>query len=301
MDANEYLNRVLAGQNLKDDSPELKELQEHRKDVEKLLREGFPDAAPAIRYGGSKAKGTLIKESYDLDITCYFRNDDTSAGKTLKEIYANVKERLAAEYRAEPKTSAIRLKNKDPKDLARDFHIDVVPGRYVDESKTDCYIYQAGSEKDRLKTNLDVHIEHVRDSGVVPAIRLLKLWKTRRGLQIKQFVFELLVIKVLTDKKRSTLDAQLEHFWNTVKESGDPVAVEDPANPTGNDLSELLKARWLELSLASSNTLDLLERSGWQAVFRDADGSDRGGTDPGKLKSAAASVVTPTKPWLSEA
>jgi hypothetical protein len=86
-----------------------------------------------------------------------------------------------------------------------------------------------------------------------------------------------------------------------VKESGDPIAVEDPANPTGNDLSGLLKAQWLELSLASSNTLDLLERSEWEAVFGTVDGGDRGGTSTERLKSAAASVVTPTKPWLSEA
>jgi hypothetical protein len=47
----------------------------------------------------------------------------------------------------------------------------------------------------------------VKDSGVVPAIRLLKLWKVRRGLQVKQFVFELLVIKVLEKKKNASLDA----------------------------------------------------------------------------------------------
>jgi hypothetical protein len=33
------------------------------------------------------------------------------------------------------------------------------------------------------------------------------LWKVRRGLQVKQFVFELLVIKVLEKKKNASLDA----------------------------------------------------------------------------------------------
>ena len=51
-----------------------------------------------------------------------------------------------------------------------DFHIDVVPGRFTDETKADAYLYQCGGDKKRLKTNLDVHLDHVRDSGVTDAI-----------------------------------------------------------------------------------------------------------------------------------
>jgi hypothetical protein len=36
-------------------------------------------------------------------------------------------------------------------------------------------------DKKRLKTNLDVHLDHVRDSGVIDAIRLAKLWGVRNG------------------------------------------------------------------------------------------------------------------------
>jgi tRNA nucleotidyltransferase (CCA-adding enzyme) len=302
MDTIDYLNNVLAGQDLEDESPELKELQEHRKDVEKLLRDGFPEAAPTIRYGGSKAKGTLIKESYDLDIICYFRHEDKSAGESLEEIYNNVKDKLSDKYQVEPKTSAIRLKGKDLRDLARDFHIDVVPGRFVDKSKTDCHIHQAGGDKDYLKTNLDVHIAHVRDSGVVPAIRLLKLWKTRRNLRLKLFVFELLVIEILRDKKKTALDAQVKYVWERLRDLKDPIKVEDPANPTGNVLADLLRPRWAELSMMASATLELLDASGWEAVFgkTDDDDDNRGGRKIERLRSAAAAIPTPTKPWLSE-
>ena len=192
MEPQKYLESVLKNQNLEDESQELKDLQKHRKDVDEILRKGFPKASPTIRYGGSKAKDTLIRESYDLDVVCYFPHDDKSAGETLKDIFENAKKVLTEHYYVEPKTSAVRLKDKQNK---IDFHIDVVPGRYVDDSKSDCFIYQNGAEKDRLKTNLDLHIDHVKNSGVVPAIRLLKLWKTRRGLGVKQFVFELLIIR----------------------------------------------------------------------------------------------------------
>ena len=93
----EYLEAVLKNQDLKDDSPELRDLQKERANVEKLLRAGFPDCSPTIRYGGSKAKNTIIKENYDLDIASYFPHDDTSAGETLKAIYDNTEKALAGE------------------------------------------------------------------------------------------------------------------------------------------------------------------------------------------------------------
>lgn len=169
MDANDYLNCVLSAQNLGEDSTELKELQTRRAEVEKLLCASY-GSQPIIRYSGSKAKGTLIKEYYDLDIVCYLPSDSNVAGETLAEIYENVRNCLAKEYCVEPKTSALRLKGKSTADYMRDFHIDVVPGRFTDESKTDCFIYQKAAEKCRLKTNLDVHIAHVRGSGVVDAL-----------------------------------------------------------------------------------------------------------------------------------
>ena len=55
------------------------------------------------------AKGTMNREAYDLDIICYFAHDDTSAGKTLEEIYNNVSEALKGNYIVEPKGSAVRL------------------------------------------------------------------------------------------------------------------------------------------------------------------------------------------------
>lgn len=296
MDPNTYLASVLKSQELDDDSQELKDLQEHRKGVEKILRDGFPEASPTIQYGGSKAKGTLIREFYDLDVICYFPYDNTSAGGTLKDIFENVANKLAEAYFAERKTSAIRLKDKENK---IDFHIDVVPGRYVDDSKTDCFIYQNCDGKERLKTNLDVHIDHIKNSGVVPAIRLSKLWKTRRGLSVRQFAFELLIIKLLEDKKEDDLDSQMKHVWNTLAEAKDPICVEDPANPTGNDLSELLKTVWPELSARARDTMALLEQSGWEAIFGPLDEEEENNAaKTNNFVRAAAAVVTPTKPWL---
>jgi len=296
MTTNEYLQKVLASQTLVEDSDELKTLQKHRADVEKLLREHFEKSSPTIRYGGSKAKGTMILEAYDLDIICYFPHDDTGAGETLEDIYKNVKDALAVKYKVEPKTSAIRLRSKDKDTLSQDFHIDVVPGRYTDDSKTDCFLHQEGAEKERLKTNLQVHITYVKESGVVDALRLLKLWKVRKALRVKQFAFELLGIKLLEDKKSEALSSQVKHVWNEIAEAEEAISIEDPANPEGNDLMPLLRSIWPDLRSVVKSTLKTLEELWWEGVFGSVEKSDKANR-VSRLTAAAAAVSRPTKPW----
>jgi hypothetical protein len=295
MDTNEYLQSVLSGQSLDDDSTELKELQTHRAEVEKLIRKSF-GSVPIIRYGGSRAKGTIIKESYDLDIVCYLPSDSNAAGETLQEIYENVRNCLRNGYYVEEKTSALRLKGNSADNYRRDFHIDVVPGRFTDGDKSDCFIYQNGADKCRMKTNLDVHIAHVNGSSVIDAIRLLKLWKTRKGLRVKQFVFELLIIDLLDRKKGESLSTQLVHVWEEISASDNPIHVEDPANPSGNNLTETMKAAWPELKSEATNTLDTIKWSGWEAVFG-AVAAAKSATIAERAQRATAFVSAPNKPW----
>src|ERR1043165_6727455 len=149
MSDKKYLEDILASQTLDPDGQEMKDLREHRADVEKILRKKFADCTPTIRYGGSKAKGTMIKEAYDLDMTCFFGRADNGAGETLQEIYENVEAALADDYLITRKPSALRLKSRDVNLWAADFHIDVVPGRFIDEKKEDVFLYRSSGEKGR--------------------------------------------------------------------------------------------------------------------------------------------------------
>ena len=122
----------------------------------------------------------------------------------------------------------------------------MVPGRFTDETKTDVYLYQSGGNKKRLKTNLDVHLDHVRDSGLIDAIRLAKLWRVRNGLSIRTFVLELAVIKLLAGKKKKSLSGQMEHFWTELRDNSANLTVEDPANPNGNHLFQVSRRQFEE-------------------------------------------------------
>jgi Nucleotidyltransferase domain len=299
MNANTYLAKVLTSQTLGADSAELKALRERRAEVEQLLRDRFKDSSPTIRYGGSMVKGTMIREYYDLDLVCYFPHDDTAAGETLEDIYNNVRKALETKYLVESKTSALRLKDLNAQTRGVDFHIDVVPGRFTDDSKSDCYLYCSMGDKNRLKTNLDVHIAHVKESGVLDAIRLMKLWKVRNGLSIKTFVLELAVIDLLKGKTKLDLAAQLEHVWIELRDNFDDLPVEDPANPTGNDFSSILAGVKAEMESTAERTLRQIDATGWETVYGEVEASQEAEKTE-SLRRAAAAVVTPTKPWLPE-
>lgn len=263
----EYLGEILESQTLANDGDELKLLRQRRDDVEKLLRKEYGNK-PSIRYGGSKAKGTMIKDSFDLDVICYFDNDDTTAGDTLQEIYDSVAETCEDDYFIERKPSAVRLKCKDSEDEAEDYHIDVVPGRFVDNNRDDVFLYRHSAEKGRQKTNLDIHIDHVKDSGVIPAIRLTKFWRVRNDMQVRNFILELLTVELLKDKKGKSLTDQLQHVWIELRDNIDEITIEDPANPTGNDLSELFNsAIRLELSDAARVALQHVANDDWKEIF----------------------------------
>lgn len=292
MTPREYLEKVLETQNLAEDSKELKDLRALRAEVETHLRDDF-GTTPNIRYGGSKAKGTLNKDSYDLDIICYFPRDDEDAGGTIEKIYNNVKATLEKHYYVEPKTSALRIKSKDKVDL----HVDVVPGRFVDGDDGDSYLYRAKGEKNRLKTNLDTHISHVKDSGVTDAIRLIKLWRTRNSVPLKTFALELIVISIL-DGSTAHLDYQVRKVLETLRDDTGSVTIKDPANPDGNDLSEIWNdsIRAVVASYALS-TLQVIDRQGWEAVFGKLPETEKVASRVEALRAAASAVAAPARPW----
>lgn len=261
-----FLSAVLSEQTLKDDSPERAALVAEHEQVRSLLVTSLTNAKPIIEVGGSMAKGTLVRAGYDLDTICYFANEDDGAGNTLREIRDSVEEALKREYVVKSRRSALRLTGRQKGSL--DFTVDVVPGRYVDNSKQDVFLFQEGGDKERLKTNLLKHIDHVKGSGHTDIIRLVKVWKLRADLNIKTFVVELLVIEALKSGTASGLEGRLVAFWKVLRDDIDDLKIKDPANPTGNDLASIFGDDEREaLAAAATVALDLVDAGDWEALF----------------------------------
>lgn len=298
MNENEYLQSIVAAHELDENSSEAIAVLAVKNDVEKLIRGKLTSAVPVIEIAGSYAKGTMIRDHYDLDVVCYFQNSETEAGDTLEEIYNAIKDFLSEEYTVTPKNAALFLSTKDGNGLP--LHVDVVPGRFVDDSQTDCFLYQNDGDKNRLQTNLRTHINHVKESGLTDAIKLAKYWRHRRGFDeiIRSFILELIVIEVLKDKKSASLDQQMMSFLTVLRDDIDNVKIVDPANETGNDLSTAFnESIRSSLQKAAKATLTSIENDGWASVFptsTQTPSSNRAA----RIEDVTRSVAEPSKLWL---
>ncbi|HAW55771.1 MAG TPA: hypothetical protein DCX29_12945 [Hyphomonas sp.] len=290
------LQALLEAQHISPDSREMAELQNHRAGVEAAIRAAFHGASISIQYGGSKKKGTMIKESYDLDIIVYAYHDETRLGENLSDIYNNVATALSPDYFVHPKTSALRLYAKADGARGDRLHIDVVPGRYVDESRGDAYLHQNSGQKSRLKTNLQTHVDHIKTSGVIGTLKLGKLARVRYDLDIKQFALDLVLIELLKGKTAESLDQQFTHVLQIIADRSTPITIEDPANPAGNDLSGLLDTQvWSELRNVATTMLNQADSGGWGLAFGEAE--NLGPASAAIITRAAETVDEPTKPW----
>ena len=77
MTTKEYLESVLDAQTFADDDQEIKDLRQNRDEVKDCLLEVFGSPKPSIKWAGSMSKRTMIRDSYDGDVTCYFEHGDT--------------------------------------------------------------------------------------------------------------------------------------------------------------------------------------------------------------------------------
>jgi hypothetical protein len=298
MTPNDYLRKILELQTLDPYGAEIADINKRSRDVEATLNREFPNSDKTIRHTGSYAKGTMIRESYDLDLICHFGNEDTTAGETLADIFATVKKALEKDYRVNPKTSALRIRSADKDSLDLDFHIDVVPGRYTGPERSDAFLHVATREKSRLKTNLDTHLSHIRYSGLLDEIRLMKLWNVVTGLLLKTFVLELLTIKVIRmPDAPPNLSDRLLYLWEYLRDNADTFTVEDPANPSGNDLSEYLDAQVrARIKKVATGTLKTIAEKGWEAVFGPVDEADKA-QKAAAVVTATRTASTSARPW----
>lgn len=295
MTTDQYLRNLLSQQRLTDE--ELDELRAHRAHVQTVLENYFSESSPDIRYAGSYKKRTMIRDAYDLDVACYFRHEDTAAGQTLREVYDACANALAEDYHVQRKRSALRVMEKGALVSRRDFRIDVVPGRYTNVERGDAFLHQEGGGKTRLKTNLQVHVEHIRNSGIVDAIMLLKLWRFQRSIRIKTFVLELLAVGLLKYRKTAKLSAQLEHVFTVFRDYADELRVEDPAN-SNNDLKPLVDEARSDLAAWASRTLAYIDNHEWDSVFGKLPKEVKTGAALSVAIGQAASRTPPSRPWL---
>lgn len=278
------LQKILLSQDL---TPEQERtLQSHKTEVTNFLRSEFGND-PVIKYAGSHEKGTMIRDNYDLDIVCYFPDTDT---RSLKEIRKDISSHLKSKYLIEEKASAERISDLIGVSVPSGYHIDVVPGRFI-EGTNDVFLHVAHGEKERIQTNLKTHINHIANSGCVPIIRLVKVWANRNRLNIKTFILELFVVEILSgSQNKSNLRESFLKVMEAMKDKFGNVQLVDPAN-TNNIVSQSINSSdKIMVNSAGEKAFNLLNRSekisDWENIFGEA-----------QTSLSSSSGFTPQAPW----
>jgi hypothetical protein len=197
-------------------------LRARRQEIEQALTGGWAMGQPRFYYGGSYAKRTLIAAHFDLDVVIYFAAGDP------KELYEAVERRLRGAGHL-PKRHNVSLRLGYTPGL----HIDVVPGRAVDDTYYYAELYSSTRNATR-RTSLKAHIDLAR-SGDRDTIKLLKLWRCRHGLPVGSFVLELAAARALAGAPSGcgapSLEDKLERVMQFLAESFLEARLVDPANP----------------------------------------------------------------------
>jgi hypothetical protein len=229
MSNNEYLAGILRDQNLS--IADLDGLRRLREQIEQQL--SVLEGNPRFYYGGSFGKRTMIRARYDLDLVMYWPN---AANYSINGIYTAVGDVLKKNWtHVNSKTVAWELP------FQAGFHIDVVPGRALDAQYYEANLHRTDTGT-TLKTSLKKHIDTVRNSGRIDAIRLMKLWRVRKNVPFKKnFLLELMTIDGCKGKQSDDLEGQTLAALRYVRDNIKNCSVRDPAN-SNNSLSDDLDA-----------------------------------------------------------
>ncbi len=240
-------------------------------------------------YSGSLAKGTAIKSKYDIDIGIIFNNKDF---ETLEEMFFDVKEVLEEKYG----NVNVREQNVSIRVNYNGYEIDVVPCRKINEDDSmDVYLYINRDDNNRIKSNLERHVEIVRDFKDRDVIKLLKIWRYRKKFKFKSFALELLAIRALGNEELQGLDKKFKCVLEFIKNNIDEIRLEDPANTNNNLMDSITQKSKDEIKKFAKRALKCIENDNWEKIFDDSDGKC---IDDKDIKSLESTFIASTpKPW----
>lgn len=248
-----WLKEQLARQDLSDF--ELNSLRDLRQQIEGQLSSGLK-GEKRFYYGGSYGKNTMISAKYDLDIVVYW---DAQSPYTIESIYNSVGNVLKKHWKF---VNQKKVSWELP--FQGGFHIDVVPGRAIDNNYYEANLYRSDTKK-TLKTSLKKHIDTIKDSGARDVVRLLKLWRTIKSVPLKKtFVLEVLAVRGMNGAPPGNLEAQLMSTFRHIRDVIETVNIADPAN-SNNSLTDDLDLTVRAIIKKSAQAA--LDAKTWGEVF----------------------------------
>ena len=207
-----------------------------------------------VQFSGSNAKGTAVRGTTDVDLFISLKSDTTN---TLKEIYDSLHTRVINNG-----YTAARKQNVSIHISHGGIEVDLVPAVHYGDNSEDHWLYVNKANRERTKTNINAHIDIVRNSGRIDEIVLAKIWRKNHGLEFPSFFLELAVIEALKYKRSGLPDhflAVLDYLSNGFSSA----RFVDPAN-TNNIVSDDLTANEKKF-IAERATISRHEQN-WESI-----------------------------------
>lgn len=200
-----------------------------------------------LKPSGSYAKGTAITETTDVDIFISL-NPSVATCNTLEDVYKTLTARLnMSGYSAREQNVSLGVKHGL-------LNVDFVPGVQHDTYTGDHSLWK-NKNKTWTKTNIDKHIEYVKNSGRSFDIRAIKIWRKLNKLDFPSFYLELSVIEALDG---AAFDNPSQNFVKVMNYlAGDFVnkTICDPAVPSKEVSDDLTIAEKKIISNRATSTL----------------------------------------------
>ena len=205
-------------------------------------------------YSGSYAKGTAIRGRTDVDLFISLKSDTTN---TLKEIFDGLHSWISQNG-----YPYARRQNVSVHVAHNGVEVDLVPAVHFGGNTEDHWLYVNKANKERTKTNVNTHIECVRNSGRINEIILTKIWRKNHNLDFPSFYLELVVMEALKYSRSGLADnflAVLDYLNNGFKSA----RFVDPAN-TNNIISDDLTDA--EKRLIASQAGQSRQQQSWGSI-----------------------------------
>lgn len=183
-----------------------------------------------VYFSGSYAKRTGVKGSTDLDL---FISLIPQTSETLKEMYDKLYAFLV-ERGFGPKKQNVSINIS-----VRNISVDLIPGKKYPGNCNDHSLF-INKKQSWTKTNINIHIDMINNSGRVSEIKAVKIWRNIHNLNFPSFYLELSVLRALRGAKKNQPSTNVLKVFRYFTYSFLSSRVLDPANSNNvisNDLT----------------------------------------------------------------
>lgn len=229
MTADQYLQTILQREAV--DTGPFSPVRGVQAQLQPIIAEWAGDKLVDLSPSGSFAKGTANKSGTDIDL---FISLSQETAESLKDLYTMLFNKMELRgYKSSRQNVSINVK-------VNGYSVDLVPARRQDNYSSDHSLYRRKADT-WTKTNVTTHINTVVQGGRRQETRIVKLWRSQKGLDFPSFYLELTVMKALTGQIAGTIPTNVWKVLQYLRDSLTSARIVDPAN-TNNIVSDDLSA-----------------------------------------------------------